>query len=204
MAQKIFPGNYVNYLDSYDQRAVQSLPGVNFHQVVGYVPLTTSNQTEVSVTVPSYDLRQGFKVLNDRTSLTISASATAPAYVYRLGFRLLASAVGTTGENLKLATAHTDSTGYPVLAAASSAYAAGDVAANKVTSAGAWDAFELTSDTEYKIFVSNAGNTAAGTGISVSTVDYDTSIILCEVCYFTFDEIANSERIQREFQVENV
>ena len=84
MAKKIFPGNWVTNLSSYQGQPVVAIPGRVYYHKVGYALVDSTGGTEFDVTIPSPDKRGDDKVRADITSMTIPAGAV----VYSVGLRV--------------------------------------------------------------------------------------------------------------------
>ena len=75
----IYPGNYVAHLNSYKDQAVLSLPGIEFHQVIGVATYSgTSGTGDQTLKVLSPDLRGDDKPRADKAFVV-----PAGARVYR-------------------------------------------------------------------------------------------------------------------------
>ena len=84
MAKKIFPGNWVTTLSSYQGQPVVAQPGRQYYQKIGYALVDSTGGTEFAVTIPSPDLRADDKVRANITGLTLPAGAN----VYHVGLRV--------------------------------------------------------------------------------------------------------------------
>lgn len=199
MAKKIYPGNYVNRLSSYQGQPAVCLPGRVYYHITGYALVNATGGTSFDVIIPSPDKRGDDKPRADITGLTLPAGAN----VYYLGVRVpdmrkdravgtaFSGLVGTNTNRLKLAdaignddvlTTSTLSTNSATIAVASTTVA--PVAASKsvitpVTLAGA---------ETLKVFVTNSTGTAAGSTLT-SSLTGGTPII-CEVAYYLDDAVA--------------
>ena len=207
--KKIYPGNYVTQLSSYQFQPVQALPGRLYYDVVGYAKIVDdANQAnnEFSIIVPSPDLRPDDKPRLDRgTPLIVPAGAK----VYHVGLRVpnmrKEGSTGyncgcktfikaTDGDRLKLGSAVNAPAGFTADAIATDAT---DFEAENTTFPcsstvqGALDSavVELTGDTELKLFVTNAAGT--GLGNNVYSTFQSGTLVVCQVCYW-FDDIAPS------------
>lgn len=199
MAKKIYPGNYVNRLSSYQGQPAVCVPGRVYYHITGYALVNATGGTSFDVIIPSPDKRGDDKPRADITGLTLPAGAN----VYYLGVRVpdmrkdravgtaFSGLVGTNTNRLKLAdaignddvlTTSTLSTNSATIAVASTTVA--PVAASKsvitpVTLAGA---------ETLKVFVTNSTGTAAGSTLT-SSLTGGTPII-CEVAYYLDDAVA--------------
>jgi len=196
MAKKIFPGNWVTTLSSYQGQPVVAVPGRVYYHKIGYALVTSTNTaTELDVVIPSPDMRDDDKPRANITGLTLPSGAN----VYHVGFRVpdmrkdkgLGSAtsglVATTGDLLAVrdavaSTANTIST--TVVSTATIAAAASTVAPNSTTTDSVASAALAGSET-LQVVIRNAADNAAGTALT-STADGGTPIIV-EVCYFVGD-----------------
>ena len=126
MAKKIFPGNWVTNLSSYQGQPVVAVPGRVYYHKVGYALITSTAAKEWDVVIPSPDMRGDDKVRADIEGLTIPQGAT----VYSLGLRVsdtrkdvgVGDATsgltgGTNGETLRLASVATAAAGGVISAA---------------------------------------------------------------------------------------
>ena len=57
MAKKIFPGNWVTQLSSYQGQPVVAVPGRTYFHKVGYALVGSTGATEFDITIPSPDRR---------------------------------------------------------------------------------------------------------------------------------------------------
>jgi hypothetical protein len=181
MSQPLFPANQANILRWFEGERLEFYPKIHAYHALGYALITTTLQTSIDIKVPSH------KRDVDDTLLIIPSGAQ----VYYIGFRTPkdVALVGTTGEKLKVGTAHTDTA--PVLTVASSAIAANSIAKAAATP---YDSVLATlgSATQYKLFCSNAGNTAAGTGVKVAT---GTQRVIVDVCYLLSADPSRNEQL---------
>ncbi|MBW4674675.1 MAG: hypothetical protein KME52_11795 [Desmonostoc geniculatum HA4340-LM1] len=172
MSQPLLPGNQTNLLRWFEGERLEFFPKIHAYHALGYALITSTLQTSIDIKVPSH------KRDVDDTLLIVPSGAQ----VYYIGFRTPkdVALVGTTGEKLKVGTVHTDTA--PVLTVASSAIAANSIAKSAATPYDTLAAplGTLGSATQYKLLNSNAGNTAAGTGIKVAT---GTQRLIVDICY---------------------
>ncbi len=168
----LYPGNQTNLLRWFDDDKLEFYPKILAYHALGYALIATTLQTSIDIKVPSH------KRDVDDTLLIVPSGAQ----VYYIGFRTPkdVALVGTTGEKLKVGTAHTDTA--PVLTVASSAVAANSTAKSAATPYDTLAAplGTLGGATQYKLLCSNAGNSAAGTGVKVAT---GTQRVIVDVCY---------------------
>jgi len=198
MAKKIFPGNWVTNLSSYQGQPVVAVPGRVYYHQVGYALVGSTGATEFAVTIPSPDMRGDDKVRADITGLTIPAGAN----VYHVGIRVpdmrknkdagsaSSGLVGTNTDTIAVKDAAASAAGSitttvvssPTLAVASTTIAPASAKKGIVTAAVLGGAETL------KVYVRNAAGNGAGSNLS-STQTGGTPIIV-EVSYFVDDEVA--------------
>lgn len=184
--------------------------GLSTFQFVGWSKLDTILRNEFEVALPSLQRRVADK------PYIIPAGAT----IYRIALRLPrairsdenfmygvlekgARILGTAGENLKLASttaAHT-ATSPSIVCNGDGSYTPN---ASAVLCANEWQALSgqlatVNADTTFKIYVSNAGNTAAGAGIRVSSGE---AYVLTEICFKMANEAIDFERAGYPYQPE--
>jgi hypothetical protein len=198
MAKKIYPGNWVTNLSSYQGQPVVACPGRVYYHQVGYALVTSTGATEFAVTIPSPDMRGDDKVRANITGLTIPAGAN----VYHVGIRVpdmrkdlgvgsaASGLVGTNTDTIAVKDAAASAAGSITTSVVSSPTIA--VAATTIapTSAkkGIVTAAVLSGAETLKVYVRNAAANAAGSALS-STQTGGTPIIV-EVSYFIDDEVA--------------
>ena len=84
MAKKIFPGNWVTTLSSYQGQPVVAVPGRQYYQKIGYALVDSVGGTEFAVTIPSPDMRADDNVRANMTRLTIPAVENVYHVVIRI------------------------------------------------------------------------------------------------------------------------
>ena len=198
MAKKIFPGNWVTNLSSYQGQPVVAVPGRVYYHKVGYALVGSTGATEFAVTIPSPDMRGDDKVRADITGLTIPAGAN----VYHVGIRVpdmrkdlgvgtaASGLVGTNSDTIAVkdaaasaaASITTSVVSSPTIAVASATIAPPSAKKGIVTAA------VLSGAETLKVYVRNAAGNGAGSALS-STQAGGTPIIV-EVSYFIDDEVA--------------
>ncbi len=198
MAKKIFPGNWVTNLSSYQGQPVVAVPGRVYYHKVGYALVGSTGATEFAVTIPSPDMRGDDKVRADITGLTIPAGAN----VYHVGIRVpdmrkdlgvgtaASGLVGTNSDTIAVKDAAASAAGSittsvvssPTIAVASATIAPASAKKGIVTAA------VLSGAETLKVYVRNAAGNGAGSALS-STQTGGTPIIV-EVSYFIDDEVA--------------
>ena len=205
--KKIYPGNYVNQLSSYQFQPIQALPGRLYYDVVGYAKIpddaNRANNT-FDVIVPSPDLRPDDKPRLDRGQpLVIPAGAK----IYHLGLRVpnmrkegstgyscgcKTFITATNGNHLKFANVVGSTAGIADGAVSTDAgdiEAADDVFPCSSTVQGELDSAVVaqSADLEMKLFVTDAGGGSLGS--NVYSTFQSGSLVVCQVCYW-FDDIA--------------
>ena len=198
MAKKIYPGNWVTNLSSYQGQPVVACPGRVYYHQVGYALVTSTGATEFAITIPSPDMRGDDKVRADITGLTIPAGAS----VYHVGIRVpdmrkdlgvgtaASGLVGTNSDTIAVKDAAASAAGSittsvvssPTIAVASATIAPASAKKGIVTAA------VLSGAETLKVYVRNAAGNGAGSALS-STQAGGTPIIV-EVSYFIDDDVA--------------
>lgn len=181
MSQPLFPGNQTQLLNWYRNERLEALPKWQAWHAIAYAEIDTTLRSQIDLLVPSHT----------RDSADIPLVIPAGARVYYIGLRTPADVplVGTTGERLKVATAHTDAN--PNIQVASSAIAANSIASAVATPFDAALA-TLGASTQYRLLVSNTGNTAAGNGVRVAT---GKKRVIADICYLTAGEPSRLEQL---------
>ena len=212
MTIPLLSGNQINFLNWYNGETNAVMPKMWCYQAIGYAEVTSTLQTSIPIYVPS-NLGSG----TDNTRYP-DKLLTVPAgmVLYYLGLRIPpptpgqsptpasgsvptttggnTTLIGTTGERLKVGTAHTDTA--PVITCASNAYVPG--IAKLAPTQAMWGTLAaplgvLGSDTTYNLLVSNAGNTAAGTGIRTAA---NKVRLIVDVAYIYVNDPALPERLR--------
>tara|TARA_B100000965_G_C19495942_1_gene715232 strand:- start:503 stop:1138 length:636 start_codon:yes stop_codon:yes gene_type:complete len=198
MAKKIFPGNWVTNLSSYQGQPVVAVPGRVYYHQVGYALVGSTGATEFAVTIPSPDMRGDDKVRANITGLTVPAGAN----VYHVGIRVpdmrknkdagsaSSGLVGTNTDTIAVKDAAASAAGSitttvvssPTIAVASTTIAPASAKKGIVTAA------VLSGAETLKVYVRNAAGNGAGSNLS-STQTGGTPIIV-EVSYFVDDDVA--------------
>jgi len=212
MAKKIYPGNYVNRLSSYQGQPAVCVPGRVYYHITGYALVNSTGGTSFDVIIPSPDKRGDDKPRADITGLTIPAGAN----VYYLGVRVpdmrkdrgvgtaFSGLVGTNTDRIKLAdalandnvlTTTTLSTNSATIAVASTTVA--PVAASKTVVTPV----VLAGAETLKVYVTNSTGTAAGSTLT-SSLTGGTPII-CEVAYYLDDAVAELNDISVPYITES-
>ena len=63
MNDKIFPGNWVTNLSSYQSQSVVALPGRTYFHRVGYIKVDSTARREFDIVIPSPDKQEGNHLL---------------------------------------------------------------------------------------------------------------------------------------------
>ena len=213
MAKKIFPGNWVTNLSSYQGQPVVAVPGRVYYHKVGYALVDSTGGTSFDVKIPSPDMRADDKVRDDITGLTVPSGAV----VYSVGLRVAdtrkdrgygsaTSGISATDTNrLKLASAlNTTATG--VISATAVGTDSSDLQASSSTFAPGTGRFSAagtatTADLTLKVYVTTSAGTAAGTAITSSAVGG--TPIICEVSYYLDDAVADIDDTRIPYRVES-
>ena len=213
MAKKIFPGNWVTNLSSYQGQPVVAVPGRVYYHKVGYALVDSTGGTSFDVKIPSPDMRADDKVRDDITGLTVPSGAV----VYSLGLRVAdtrkdrgygsaTSGIAATDNNrLKLASAENTAVG-GVISATAVGTDTSDLQASSSTFAPGTGRFSsagtaLTSGVTLKVFVTTSAGTALGTAITSSAVGG--TPIICEVSYYLDDAVADIDDTRIPYRVES-
>ena len=198
MAKKIYPGNWVTTLSSYQGQPVVAVPGRQYFQKIGYALVDGTGGTEFDVTIPSPDMRSDDKVRANISGLTIPAGAN----VYHVGVRVpdtrknvdagtaSSGLVGTTGDTIAVKDAAASAAGTistTVVSTPTVAVASGTIAPTSAKK-GVVEAKTLAGAETLKVYVRNAAGNAAGSALSSSSAG-GTPIIV-EVAYFVEDDVA--------------
>ena len=216
MAKKIFPGNWVTNLSSYQGQPVVAVPGRVYYHKVGYALITSTAAKEWDVVIPSPDMRGDDKVRADITGLTIPQGAT----VYSLGLRVSDTrkdvGVGTAtsgltggfnGDTLRLADDATRAAAGEIDTAALGTTSADLTVADNTIAPGSSKYSEATGAVlaaaeTLKVFLcTSAGDVASSNTISSSATGG--TPIICEVSYYLDDEVATKEDTRIPYRVES-
>jgi hypothetical protein len=175
-------------LDGKDKDTINLHNGYYLREAVGYAKITSTPQTSIPIYLPSQAQAGGELVTNPDRLLVLPAGAIINRIALRLpklesdkaaqygNLPAKSTLIGTTGELVKVGAAGVYTTTDPAIAAVAGAYVpnsskavnrgiatSADVAASGLVTLGA--------ATQYNLLVSNAGSTAAGTGISTNAGD---------------------------------
>ncbi|MGA1641091.1 MAG: hypothetical protein ACO4AL_12175 [Steroidobacteraceae bacterium] len=216
MAKKIYPGNYVNRLSSYQGQPVVAIPGRVYYHITGYALVGSTGATSFDVTIPSPDRRADDKPRASITGLVVPVGAK----VYDLGIRVpdmrkdrgvgtaFSGLVGTNTNRIKLASAvGTVATGEIIATALGTDSSAVAIGSN-LTVAPVQSNFSLItpvaitgSPLTLKVYVTTSAGTAAGSNLT-STAPGGTPIIV-EVGYYLEDDVADLGDVTLPFITEN-
>ena len=197
MTKKIFPGNYVNYLSSYQGQPIVAKPGLAYSHVIGYAKIGAAAATSFDVIIPSPDKRPDDKPRPDIVGLVIPTGV----WLYRLGLRVVdvrkeadrgtarSGIVATNGDRLKLASAvdvintiTATTAGSPGVVAASTTFAPGAVSRLEGLAVPVLTTQAIT----LKVFVDDDGTDA---GTAISSAEPGGSYVVAEACYFKADDV---------------
>lgn len=173
-------GSAINKLNWFKKDYVEVADKVQRFHAVGVALVTTTPATQIAVNVLSRQL----DVANLPLILPVGAVVT---YV---GIRTEQALICATGEVIKPAALHTETS--PILTAAANAIAPG-AAKNTVAAAALGAAKQIF------LLNSNAGNTAAGTGVSCSATAKSAYTnagvvpVIVEICYTLSADPATAE-----------
>lgn len=211
MAKKIFPGNWVTNLSSYQGQPVVAVPGRVYYHKVGYALVDSTGGTEFDVKIPSPDMRGDDKVRADITSMVIPAGAV----VYSVGLRVSdtrknkdagSAASGLSGNNtdtiaLKDAAASAaDTISTTVVSTPTLAVSGGTIAPASAKN-GVVSGSVLAGAETLKVFVRNAAGNGAGSTLSSSAAGG--TPIICEVSYYLDDAVATVEDTRVPYTTES-
>jgi len=201
MAKKIFPGNWVTNLSSYQGQPVVAVPGRVYYHKVGYALVDSTGGTEFDVKIPSPDMRGDDKVRADITSMVIPAGAV----VYSVGLRVsdtrknkdagsaTSGLVGTNTDTIALkdaAASAADTISTSVVSTPTIAVSGGTIAPQAVKN-GVVTGSVLAGAETLKVFVRD--NAGTGTGSTLSSTAVGGTPIICEVSYYLDDAVATVE-----------
>jgi hypothetical protein len=211
MAKKIFPGNWVTNLSSYQGQPVVAVPGRVYYHKVGYALVNSTGGTEFDVIIPSPDMRGDDKVRENITGMTIPAGAV----VYSVGLRVsdtrknkdsgsAASGLsGTNGDTIALKdgdNSAADTISTTVVSTPTIAVSGGTIAPTSAKN-GVVTGSVLASSETLKVFVRDSGGT--GTGSTLSSTATGGTPIICEVSYYLDDAVATVEDTRIPYTTES-
>jgi hypothetical protein len=185
-------------LDGKDKDTINLHDGYYLREAVGYAKITSTPQSNIPVYLPSQAQAGGELVTNPDRLLVLPAGAIINRIALRLpklednktaqygNLPSKSTLIGTTGELVKVGAAGVFTTTDPAIAAVAGVYTpnsskvanrgivnTADVAASGLVTLGA--------ATQFNLLVSNAGSTAAGTGIATSAGD---AFAIIQICWY--------------------
>ena len=211
MAKKIFPGNWVTNLSSYQGQPVVAVPGRVYYHKVGYALVDSTGGTEFDVIIPSPDMRGDDKVRENITGMTIPAGAV----VYSVGLRVsdtrknkdagsaTSGLSGQNGDTIALKDADNsaaDTISTTVVSTPTIAVSGGTIAPTSAKN-GVVTGSVLAGAETLKVFVRDSGGT--GTGSTLSSTATGGTPIICEVSYYLDDAVATVEDTRIPYTTES-
>ena len=211
MAKKIFPGNWVTNLSSYQGQPVVAVPGRVYYRKIGYALVDSTGGTEFDVIIPSPDMRGDDKVRENITGMTIPAGAV----VYSVGLRVsdtrknkdagsaTSGLSGTNGDTIALKDADNsaaDTISTTVVSTPTIAVSGGTIAPTSAKN-GVVTGSVLAGAETLKVFVRDSGGT--GTGSTLSSTATGGTPIICEVSYYLDDAVATVEDTRIPYTTES-
>lgn len=200
--KRIYPGNWVNQLSTYQGQPVIALPGRRFYHKVGYIKVTSAATLEFDVIIPSPDKRSDDKPRPDITGMVVPSGA----YVYHLGLRILDARKDTSrgtarsglvwgngADRIKLASAV--SVGSAAITATTLSTTPIDDTA--LTAAPQSSVFQVitpvltTQEMTLKLYYDN-GTTGAGNAAGLTSSEANGSYLVAEVAYYIPDEASDT------------
>ena len=211
MAKKIFPGNWVTNLSSYQGQPVVAVPGRVYYHKVGYALVDSTGGTEFDVIIPSPDMRGDDKVRENITGMTIPAGAV----VYSVGLRVsdtrknkdagsaTSGLSGTNTDTIALkddAASAADTISTSVVSTPTIAVSGGTIAPTSAKN-GVVTGSVLAGAETLKVFVRDSAGT--GTGSTLSSTATGGTPIICEVSYYLDDAVATVEDTRIPYTTES-
>ena len=211
MAKKIFPGNWVTNLSSYQGQPVVAIPGRVYYHKVGYALVDSTGGTEFDVIIPSPDMRGDDKVRENITGMVIPAGAV----VYSVGLRVSdtrknkdagSATSGLSGTNtdtiaLKDAAASAAATISTTVVSTPTIAVSGGTIAPTSAKNGVVTGSVLAGAETLKVFVRDSAGT--GTGSTLSSSATGGTPIICEVSYYLDDAVATKEDTHIPYNTES-
>ena len=211
MAKKIFPGNWVTNLSSYQGQPVVAVPGRVYYHKVGYALVDSTGGTEFDVIIPSPDMRGDDKVRENITGMVIPAGAV----VYSVGLRVSdtrknkdagSATSGLSGTNtdtiaLKDAAASAAATISTTVVSTPTIAVSGGTIAPTSAKNGVVTGSVLAGAETLKVFVRDSAGT--GTGSTLSSSATGGTPIICEVSYYLDDAVATKEDTHIPYNTES-
>jgi hypothetical protein len=185
--------------------------GYVLREIVGYAKLTPTLQTNIPILIPSNAQAAGELVTNPDRRLVLPIGAIVCRIALKLprqdpnkttqfgNLPIKSTLIGTTGELVKVGADNVFTTTDPSIAAVANAYAPN---AEKTVQRplGIADAIPtglitVSAATNMSLLVSNAGSTAAGTGISTSA---GVALAIVQICYYEIQPAITYEQMGYE------
>lgn len=212
MAKKIYPGNWVTQLSSYQGQPVVALPGRVYYHITGYALISSSSATSWDIKIPSPDRRGDDKPRADIASLVVPSGAK----VYGLGLRVpdmrkdrslgtaFSGIVGTDTNELKVAiaignTENNIASDNNLSSNAAAVVVASSTIAPVSTLTSIITPVAQTAARTLKVFSDN-GSQSAGSGMT-STATGGTPIIV-DVFYYLDDVVSDLDDVNLPFITE--
>lgn len=202
MSKKVFPGNYVNYLSTYQGQPVVAQPGRLFVHKIGYVKVDSTARREFDVIIPSPDKRPDDKPRPDIVGLTVPNGAL----LYHVGLRILDARKdtgkgtarsglvwGAGTDRIKLASA-VSVNGAAITQSTASTAPIDDTALTAAPQSSVFQVITpvLTNQAlTLKLYYDN-GSTGLGDAAGLTSQEPGGSFITCEVAYILADEAADA------------
>ena len=202
MTKKIFPGNWVTNLSSYQGQPVVALPGRTYYHRVGYIKVDSTARREFDIVIPSPDKRTDDKPRPDIVGLTVPTGS----YLYHVGLRVLDARKdaakgtarsglvwGNATDRIKLASAVTVN-GAAITATTASTTPIDDTALTTAPQSSVFGVITpvLTSQAlTLKLFYDN-GSTGLGDAAGLTSLEPGGSFLVAEVAYYTLDAASDA------------
>lgn len=194
-------------LNGKDRDTVNLHNGYYLREAVGYAKITNALQANIPVYLPSQAQAGGELVTSPDRLLVLPVGAIINRIALRLpklednrttqygNLPAKSTLIGTTGELVKVGAAGVFTTTEPSIAAIANTYAPN---ASKTVNRGIATTADVASSglitlgapTAYSLLVSNAGSTAAGTGIATSAGD---AFAIVQICWYEIQPAPNYE-----------
>ena len=203
MSKRIYPGNFVTNLSSFQGQCVVAVPGRQYFHKIGYALVSSTGGTSFDVIIPSPDKRDDDKPRANIIGLVVPDGAT----VYSLGLRVTdtrkekdkgdaaSGLVGTNTNRLKLASA-VNSTAGGVISGSALGTNSANLAVASTTIAPSTGRFSaagtaVSGAKTLKVFVTDSAGTGAGSTLTSTATGG--SYIICEVSYYLDDDVATTD-----------
>lgn len=202
MTKRIYPGNWVNPLSSYQGQPVVVEPGRLYYHKVGYIKVDGTARREFDVVIPSPDKRPDDKPRADITGLVVPNGA----FLYHVGLRILDARKdtgkgtarsglvwGNGSDRIKLASAVTVN-GAAITATTASTAPIDDTS---LTAAPQSSVFQVitpvltTAELTLKLYYDN-GSTGLGNAAGLTSTEPGGSYLIAEVAYYLPDEASSA------------